>query len=86
MITPEEKAKELVNMYYGCNAKTQLEAIQQADNANYTSMCQMIDDLHSHVLIRKDYDLELIKSSIVQLKWKQEIALSLEDMKNKIPV
>lgn len=84
-MTAEKKAKELVNMYYA-HAKTQEEAIRMADNAVFTTMCQKIDDLHLNTVLRGDMDENFVKPSIKVLKWWQEVASELQEIKNKIPV
>ena len=83
--TAAEKAKELVNTYYG-HSKSQLEAIEICERIILTNFCQQVDSLHGHVFVHEDYDRALIISSIKQLKWQQEIALELSRMKNKIKV
>lgn len=85
MISAEEKAKELVNMYYA-HAKTQEEAIQMADNAILTSICQKIDELHENVVIRNDMDKDYVKPSIKILKWWQSVACEVSRLKSKLPV
>lgn len=84
-MTANEKARELINMYYG-HSRSQLEAIEICERVVLTTMCQKIDSLHGHVFFRNDYDEALIKSAILQLKWQQEIAFELASIKNQIPV
>lgn len=81
----KQKAKELVNMYYA-HAKTQEQAIQLADNAILTTMCQKIDDLHMNAVIRGDMDENFVKPSIQVLKWWQEVAYEVSQLKLKLPV
>jgi menaquinone-dependent protoporphyrinogen IX oxidase len=83
-MTAQEKARELVNTYYG-HSKSQLEAIEICERIVLTNLCQQTDSLHSHACIQEDYDNSLILSSIRQLKYQQEIALELSRMKNKLP-
>jgi hypothetical protein len=85
-MTPEQKAKELINTYYGCNNTNQLGAIEMVERVLLGTICERIDSLHSHVVIRNDYDLELIKSSINQLKSWQEVAVEIDNIKMAIPI
>lgn len=82
-MTPEEKARELVNQYYG-HSRNQLQAIETVERVILTRMCQDIDSLHSHLFFRNDFDFELTKSEINQLKNWQEVAYELQNMKRKI--
>jgi len=83
-MTPEEKAKELVNMYYN-HAKSQREAIAMADNVLLTRLCQDIDDLASKAENGAD-DYPVILSRIKQLKYWQEVAYHVAEIKNRLPV
>ena len=86
-ITPKEKARQLVNQYYGYDGiNNQREAIESVERIVLTTMCQQIDSLHGHSIISDDYDLPLIKSSITQLKYQQEIAYELGQLKNALQV
>jgi hypothetical protein len=85
MITPQDKANELVNMYYA-HSKTQAETISIVENVLLNSLCQKIDSLHIHVFISQDFDDELIKSSIQQLKWWQEVSCEVGKLKDKLPI
>lgn len=80
-MTPQLKAKKLVNTYYGCNNVTQSQAIEIVERIILTNFCQQVDDLHGHVVVKNDYDMPLIISAINQLKIQQEIALELQKMK-----
>jgi len=79
-LSPTDKAKELVNMYYAY-AKTQEEAIQMVDNVLLTTMCQKIDDLHTNTVISGDMDENFVKPSIQVLKWLQEVAYEVSKLK-----
>lgn len=85
-ITPEEKAKQLINTYYGCNNTNQLGAIEMVERVLLGTLCERIDNLHGHVFHTGDYDLDLIKSSILQLKNWQEVCVELDRIKRAIPV
>jgi len=85
-ITPEQKAKDLVNYYYGIGAKNQLEAIEIVELIVLTTFCQQTDSLHGHVIVKDDYDMHLIKSAIIRLKWQQELAYELHRLKNALSV
>lgn len=82
----EQKAKELINMYYGCNDTNQLGAIEMVERVLLGTLCEKIDSLHSHVFIRKDFDLPLIESQIQQLKNWQEVAAELQNIKTALLV
>lgn len=84
-MTPQEKAKELVNMYYS-HAKTQAEALQMVDNILLGTLCERIDSLHGHVFFRKDFDIALIESAIQQLKWWQEVAYEIQQLRINLQV
>jgi len=87
VVTQEaRKANDLINMYYGCNAKTQLEAIEEAERAVLTGLCQIIDDMHIHIVQAEDYDINNVKPNIQMLKFWQGVAAELQIIKNKIPV
>jgi len=81
----KEKARQLVNIYYS-HSKSQLQAIEICERIVLTEMCQQVDSLHDHTIIKNDYGKELIISYINQLKNQQEIAIELQRMKNKVPV
>ena len=83
MITAQQKATELVNMYYNSTAKNQAQAIQYAENAIFTRMCQEVDDIHIHI---NEWDFDLVKSRLKILKWNQEVAAELQRMTNALPV
>ena len=84
-MTAEEKAKELVNMYYS-HSRTQEQAMQLVDEAILTTMCQKIDDLHENTVIRGDMDENFVKPSIKVLKWWQEVANEVQKLKIKLSV
>ncbi len=84
-ITPNEKARQLINMYY-TNASSQLEAIEISERVVLTTLCQAIDSLHGHLFFRNDFDFELTKSQIKQLKNWQEVAAELQNIKTALPV
>jgi len=85
-MTPQEKARQLVNMYYS-HSKSQLQAVEICERVVLTEMCQQVDSLHGHVCGKDSYyDKDLIISAINQLKNQQEIAVELGRIKNKIPV
>jgi len=84
-MTPEEKAIGLINMYYN-HSKSQHEAIIMVEEVLLTGFCQKVDSLHNHVFNTKDFDEALIKSSIQQLKYDQEIAYHVRQIKNKLPI
>ena len=86
-ITPKEKARQLVNQYYGYDGiNNQREAIEEVERIVLTSFCQQTDSLHGHVIVKDDYDMGLIKSAIIQLKWQQELAYELHLLKMALSV
>lgn len=86
MTQAEQKATELINMYYGYGARTQLAAIEEVERIVLTRLCQEIDDMHIHIVLAGDYDVNIVKPSIQKLKFWQEVAASLQQFKHKIPV
>ncbi len=82
---PKDKASELINEYY-TYAKSEREAISMVENVILTTLCQKIDSLDGHVFFRKDFDEDLIKSSIKGLKYWQEVACEVEQRKKNLPV
>ena len=80
-----QKAQELINQYYGYT-KSQKEAIQAVDEVLLTRLCQDIDNLHGHHVIKKDYDEALVISAINSLKYWQEVAVEVKNISNKMPV
>lgn len=86
-ITPKEKARQLVNQYYGYDGiNNQREAIESVERIVLTNFCQQTDSLHNHVVLRNDYDMPLIVSAINRLKWEQELTYELGQMKNALSV
>jgi hypothetical protein len=83
--TPEQKARELINMYYNHN-ETQLGAINSVDKVLMATICEKIDSLHGHMFFRMDFDLPLIESSIKHLKFWQEVAAEVQKIRDAIPV
>ena len=81
----KDKARELVNMYYN-HSTSQAEAIRMVEGVLLTTLCQIIDSLHGHVFFRRDYDEELMKTGINNLKWWQEVAYEVQQIKMKLPV
>lgn len=85
MITASEKANELINMYYNCNAKSQLEAIKQATEVMVNAVCHKIDDLSNQVINHKDYDIHgLIIPMIKELVWKRDVLSELKTKEDAI--
>lgn len=85
-MTAEQKARELINTYYGCNDTNQLGAIEMVERVLLGTICERIDNLYGHINYQKDYDAELINSAINQLKSWQEVAVELGKFKDQIPV
>jgi hypothetical protein len=85
-MTAAQKANELVNMYYGCNAKTQKEAIQQAQKAVFGTLCQKVDSLYIHAIQEGDHDDNYIYPSIKELKYWQEVAAELFELQRALPI
>lgn len=86
-IVPKEKARQLVNQYYGYDGiNNQREAIEAVERIVLATCCQKIDSLHAHVIVKDDYDIHLIKSAIIQLKNQQEIAYELHLMRMELSV
>lgn len=81
----EQKANELINMYYN-HSNSQAEAIDIVDRVLLATICEKIDSLHGHVFFRKDFDLDLIGSSIQHLKYWQEVASEVQKAKDRLLV
>lgn len=83
-MTPEEKARELINMHY-THAISQKEAIAMVDRVILTRFCQEVDDIDSKIN-SKEYDYPLVIARIKELKYWQQVAHHVAEIKNKQPI